>query len=849
MAFTDHDSAIDNTFEVNVFPAPLSSAPGVASSYGGARAGHWSARSGTVSAIDDRCPTVCNKDYGVGGGHDEEDEPIRAIGGDLLKRLKLATIEEERKKPLVQEIAAGSVHTVPASEKSKESKTRRFHVPAYIGGRELDQSAKLTKQEKRPPVVKTKEEKKLRIDTVPAAPASTTHSKGQGIRITSKDGREAFVTLPNQAYVTSAPPTAPISSSHRRHNEENEQTQASGAAHDNARNDQAETTANVFKGQVKPMNVGQSQAKKNKTKTKKQEQLVLEQNQSKLAQGFKNGGDATVIVESKKGSIKDAGIGFGNFFDDIPVPKAPSAAPSAAVRAKSLISAVRSISENSRTNGQRPDAWVSNEKADVRRTSGWSTGSIIRNRFSATSSDAVLGASRETLANMSQHSGKSDNGWHAPSACVGSWRDRRSGGWEPARTSMSSTVIRGDVRTAVKSISAHSRGLSNGWESLYNSHRSGDHVRHGHTLHPGLRSGGRSRVVAGDKDGLNDMDGLNDKDNINGRDMAFDRFGAGSLEILDIDRASTLKPWDASQSGALSMQSIRDRVRTINENSERSSGHLNTAFVRSEGRSQVRKQSTRRLRVHTGMLDHKDVAKSAVSWHSRAHESVRSDYTAADGWGQAVQPSYNGFRVVGEGFINARFESEQGLSRGIRERGEGWIYPRSEFDMEVKQHSSEPPRRPFHGQNSSSIGAASQRIPPKSTIFAGAGWIEGHPLSVAPSSCRTPVQSHIGLPEGADRKLPVHHRGKKNLSFEEWQEVQQSTFQAEGTVDGSIRSEGVPPSVASDSVYSKIRQYTSENKPPSVLRTLAPSSRKSGHHGGWSEKDGEVHLHMPWDRS
>ncbi|KAK4565875.1 hypothetical protein LTR86_003724 [Recurvomyces mirabilis] len=852
MAFTDHDSAIDDTFEVNVCPASLSCAPGVASSYGGARAGHWRARSGVVSAIDDTCPTVCNEDYRAGGGHGEEDEPIRAIGGDLLKRLELATIEEERKNFIVQEIAAGSLHTATTSEKSKESKTRRFYAPAYIRGREPEQSAKLTKQEKRPPVVKTKEEKKQRIDTVPAAPASTTHSKGQGVRITSKDGREAVVTLPNQAYVTSASPTAPISSSHRRHNEENEQTQASGAAHDNARSVEAEPTANIFKEQVKPMNVGQPQAKKNKTKTKtkKQEQLVPKQNPSiKLAQGSQNGWDATVIVESRKGSLKDSGIGFGNFFDDIPVPKVPSAAPSAAVRANSLISAVRSISENSRTKGHRPAASVSNEDADVRRTSQWPAGSMFRDHFSAAPSDAVLGEIRETLANMSQHSGKSDTGWHAPSARVGSWRDRKSGGWGSTKTSMSGALTRQDFRAAVKSISAHSRGFGNEEESPYNSRKSSSHVKHSHTLYSGLWSGERSRAVSAERlwDGVT-RDIRDRKNRVQELDIASDHFGTGGLGVLDFDRASTLKPWDTSQSGAVSMQSIRGRIRTISEYSRRSAGDRAGTSVRSCDRRQVQELDTRHT-GSTGVEEHEDVVKSAVSWNSRAYETVRSEDTAANGSGKAAQPFYDGFRVVGEGVINARFDPRQNSVEGIQGRGEGWVCPRSEGDVEGKQHSSEPPRRHFYSHLSSSDVAASERIPPKSTIFAGAGWIEGHPLSVAPSSCRTPVQSHIRLPEGAYRKLPVHHRGKKNLSFEEWQEVQQSTFQAEGTVIGSIRSERAPPSAASDSVYSAIRQYTKENKPPSVVRSFAPISRKSGQSGDWSEMHGEVHLHMPWDRS
>ena len=166
MAQTDHDSAIDDSFEANFFPAPPSSAPSGTSTLLGPRSGHWSVKNGVGSAVDDSCPTVWNQDYRVQGQQNQDDEPTRAIGGGLLKKLELATIEEDKKKPVAHDTEAGSLYTTHISERMGESKPRGFYVPASVDRRELKQIAKAIKPKQPPPAAKTKKEKKQRYEQV-----------------------------------------------------------------------------------------------------------------------------------------------------------------------------------------------------------------------------------------------------------------------------------------------------------------------------------------------------------------------------------------------------------------------------------------------------------------------------------------------------------------------------------------------------------------------------------------------------------------------------------------------------------------------------------------------------------
>lgn len=167
MAYTAHVTAIDDSFEQNFISAPPSSVSGRASTLCGPRAGHWSVRSGVGSAVDDRCPTVWNEGYHISGDRDEEDTCNRAIRGDLLKRLELATIEEEKKKPAVHELKAESTRTAAASVKTKQSNPRGFYVPASVGGRELKPPARPIKYEQPQAAAVAKEGKKQKYVHTP----------------------------------------------------------------------------------------------------------------------------------------------------------------------------------------------------------------------------------------------------------------------------------------------------------------------------------------------------------------------------------------------------------------------------------------------------------------------------------------------------------------------------------------------------------------------------------------------------------------------------------------------------------------------------------------------------------
>ncbi|KAK3111308.1 hypothetical protein LTR53_013577 [Teratosphaeriaceae sp. CCFEE 6253] len=277
------------------------------------------------------------------------------------------------------------------------------------------------------------------------------------------------------------------------------------------------------------------------------------------------------------------------------------------------------------------------------------------------------------------------------------------------------------------------------------------------------------------------------------------------INMGDPSESATRAP--STTSKAASVKSLQEAVRNISQNSKSSAMPSRHRREMNEGSTTMNempphssRSSTRDSAVGLGGLfeDTPSAHCSAVSNTvsvKRLQEAVRnisqnskrhamspeSDIEAAgDQWTKSKTPSARRFVAVNEDRDQAAaseggFKHTLSAKSGLATAGEGWAQLATPDDgpgLQPAKHKAQSPRN--EGPSSSAHehafnggGSGFREVnQPKSTVFAGHGWISPHPLSLAPSSIASPPQSHIVLPSTA-----LHGR---EMSYEDWKAMQES---------------------------------------------------------------------------
>jgi hypothetical protein len=228
---------------------------------------------------------------------------------------------------------------------------------------------------------------------------------------------------------------------------------------------------------------------------------------------------------------------------------------------------------------------------------------------------------------------------------------------------------------------------------------------------------------------------------------------AAGLGITWLEPAASNAP-----SGAVSAKSLRDAVKNISENSRW---------------SQVSGAGGR------------DFADSAVGWAKSQHGASAKQDVGGSGLTAPLPDWNNGFNEIGYGMTSGKNVTDD--YAGVKPLGAGWTRANDSASMLGKKKST-------------------------ATIFAGRGWISPHPLSRESSQFASPPQSRIVLPSETGSKVVGTHN--KQMSYEQWKDVQASSYQApasaHGTASGRVSKMGA--SVVGEQLLSVAQRIASASQ-------------------------------------
>ncbi|KAK0302999.1 hypothetical protein LTR91_003627 [Friedmanniomyces endolithicus] len=225
----------------------------------------------------------------------------------------------------------------------------------------------------------------------------------------------------------------------------------------------------------------------------------------------------------------------------------------------------------------------------------------------------------------------------------------------------------------------------------------------------------------------------------------------GSARNSDVGFGGLFEGSSHASSTTMSIKSLSEAVRSISQNSK------NT--VAPSHRDSI------------GAANKQTYSKRAPD---REYQAVNKD------WPDARTPSSGGFRVVGEGWVQAPASVEEPKHSRTTLKVPSDAYDSTTRGRNVTVYSES-------GHSSAKVKVASvaqgQAFPsgfapsynidgnfdfhqkhPDPTVFAGKGWISPHPLSAAASPSTSPPQSHISLPYSTP-----HGR---DVSYDEWRAIQ-----------------------------------------------------------------------------
>ncbi|KAK3658757.1 putative ribokinase [Elasticomyces elasticus] len=370
---SDLGSAIDDSFmPIYIQPSiPPSYAP---SRYNGPRSGHWTVSNESGSGIDDRCPTVWSVASGRGTADPYGAAAVKPIRANLLKAVGHAGVEKkvaaeaevtaryqvdyERQASIrsearhVEEIAPKGFY-VPRNETARAAK-------AQAKDKDMEKATALTSAAKRiepvrkpeiarasPPLPAVKSKKPSHV------PPFAHSSQSRGIRIVSKDGKEAFVQLPSLPRISEAPARTRAAVTEERAVEATQKSEKPAKAQAEPAPSLRDETAKIAAEALMSGGLPATKKQKGQKKAKQKPAPVM----------------PPTPPRSEKAS--EAGLGVGGLFEN--TSKAPSVAASKAVSARSLQEAIRAISQNSKksaTPQANNDEWVRAKTPSQRRSEG-----------------------------------------------------------------------------------------------------------------------------------------------------------------------------------------------------------------------------------------------------------------------------------------------------------------------------------------------------------------------------------------------------------------------------------------------------------------------------------------------
>ncbi|KAK6415811.1 hypothetical protein LTR81_010568 [Elasticomyces elasticus] len=370
---SDLGSAIDDSF-MPIYIQP-SIAPSYAPSrYNGPHSGHWTVSNETGSGIDDRCPTVWSAVPGRGTAGPDDAATVRPIRASLLKAIGHAGVS--KKLAAEAEVAAPyqAGYERQASIRSEarhveETAPKGFYVPRNENAHIAKARAKDKDKEKAAALISAAKKnepaskpEKARAPSPPPAvkankpspvPLFAHSSQTRGIRIVSKDGKEAFVQLPSIPRISKAP------------------DRALAAATEERAVKATQKSEKLAKVQPEPAPSPRDETAKIAAEALMSGSLPATKKQQGQKQAKQKPAPVMPPTPPRSEDASEAGLGVGGLFEN--TSKVASVAASKAVSARSLQEAIRAISQNSKksaTPQANHDEWVQAKTPSQRRSEG-----------------------------------------------------------------------------------------------------------------------------------------------------------------------------------------------------------------------------------------------------------------------------------------------------------------------------------------------------------------------------------------------------------------------------------------------------------------------------------------------
>ncbi|TKA46546.1 hypothetical protein B0A54_02378 [Friedmanniomyces endolithicus] len=274
--------------------------------------------------------------------------------------------------------------------------------------------------------------------------------------------------------------------------------------------------------------------------------------------------------------------------------------------------------------------------------------------------------------------------------------------------------------------------------------------------------------------------------------------------------------FEASSKGSstiVSMKSLSEAVKSISQNSKNAAASSHRESI--------------------GTANKQTYSKRAPD---RDTQAVNKD------WTDAKTPSSGGFRVVGEGWVQAPASVEEPKQSRTKLR-----VPSVKYDFTARSQKASPysdseyttPKVKVTSAAQSQISSSAYAQPynidghfdwhkklPDTTVFAGKGWISPHPLSRAASPSTSPPQSHISLPYSTPNG--------RDISYDEWRAMQ------DGQMEHSKRFSREESAISSSgfAIAASIARGDSERR---AGRGSAAGSQ-GFQEGGWDGGQGPQHA-------
>ena len=287
----------------------------------------------------------------------------------------------------------------------------------------------------------------------------------------------------------------------------------------------------------------------------------------------------------------------------------------------------------------------------------------------------------------------------------------------------------------------------------------------------------------------------------------------GSVRSSDVGFRGLFEASSKGSSTIVSMKSLSEAVKSVSQNSKNTAASSHRESIGTANKQTYSKRSP-----------------------DRDFQAVNKD------WPDAKTPSSGGFRVVGEGWVQAPASVEEPKQSRTKLR-----VPSVEYDSTARSQKTSPysdseyttlkvkVASAAQSQASSSAFAQPYNIDgeydwhrklPDTTVFAGKGWISPHPLSRAASPSTSPPQSHISLPYSTPNG--------RDISYDEWRAIQ------DGQMEHSKRFSREESAISSSgfAIAASIARGDSERR---AGRGSAGGSQ-GFREGGWEGGQGAQHA-------